>query len=132
MEIQEMFDKAVSGVLKQGAPSVKKNPYGQNVDCRYRDGYGNKCAIGHLFSDSLYNPKWEGGSIDPYLALDMRLVSDINDTRRFKFLKDLQRCHDDATEDDEENFAKTFREKVKRLAVNYSLNTSVLDTAKNN
>lgn len=48
--MQELFDRAVSGVIKQGEPSYDST----NQSCRYRGPCGTKCTIGHLITDEHY------------------------------------------------------------------------------
>jgi hypothetical protein len=54
---QELFEKAVNGLLAQGVPS-----YDSSRSCMYRGLNGTKCAIGHLIPDELYDPGFEGTS----------------------------------------------------------------------
>jgi len=51
MTPQEIFDKAVDGMLKQGVQSM--NECGS---CVYRSSDGLKCAVGHVIPDELYDP----------------------------------------------------------------------------
>lgn len=50
MNRQEIFDKVVTHLYKQGKPCRNEN------GCLYRDNEGNSCAIGCLISDENYNP----------------------------------------------------------------------------
>lgn len=61
MTLQEMFDKAVTGIKKQGRLSQGPvNPgNGKPGVCYYRhpDDPAVRCAVGHLIPDELYNSK---------------------------------------------------------------------------
>lgn len=54
MTPQEIFDKAVDGMLKQGEQS-----YDRDQGCVYRHPSGLKCAVGHLISDDIYDPEMD-------------------------------------------------------------------------
>ena len=58
MTDQEVFDKVVLALRKQGRKSTKLNRYGHRT-CRYRGDYGRKCAAGHLIPDELYDRRME-------------------------------------------------------------------------
>lgn len=46
--LQQLFDRVVTAVLKQGRPSVTDG------GCAYRGDDGAKCAVGHLITDAVY------------------------------------------------------------------------------
>lgn len=54
MTEQELFDKVVAHLRKQGVKSV------ENGRCRYRTAEGLKCAIGILIKDEDYSTELEG------------------------------------------------------------------------
>lgn len=61
MNNQEIFDTVLSHMRKQKVKSSDvKNEYFNN--CLYRDSKGNKCAIGCLIPDELYDPKMDESS----------------------------------------------------------------------
>lgn len=55
---QEIFEKMVTGLYRQGKPSVDLF----NGFCKYRGDGGTKCAIGFLIDDSEYDPSLEGST----------------------------------------------------------------------
>ena len=61
MTDQEVFDKVVLALRKQGRKSTRLNGYGQRI-CRYRGDYGRKCAAGHLIPDELYDRRMESNN----------------------------------------------------------------------
>lgn len=58
MVLQEIFDTAVSGVLKQGDFSIRD----RNNACALRGANGMKCAVGWLIQDQDYQAHWENVS----------------------------------------------------------------------
>ena len=79
MTLQEMFDKAVTGIKKQGRLSQgPANPgNGKPGVCYYRhpDDAAVRCAVGHLIPDEPYDSKtMEGRSVnsDAVLGAPMR------------------------------------------------------------
>jgi len=57
MNIQQLFEKSVTGVLNQGCQSFTDG------SCSLRGDNGNMCAIGHLIDDPHYDPLMEGLTI---------------------------------------------------------------------
>jgi hypothetical protein len=96
MTPQEIFDRSVSGLIKQGARSVDyKNT------CLYRSPCGNRCAIGLLIPDEHYTPSIETKGITAFLEIDYLLVEvckqsgiDLNSRAVFSLVTDLQVMHD--------------------------------------
>ena len=60
MTNQEVFDKCLSHLRKQGKKSV--DPHNQ-WQCMYRGGMGRMCAIGALIPDELYQTCFENKTI---------------------------------------------------------------------
>lgn len=56
---QITFDTVVAGLRKQNARSV-----GENGGCLFRSPSGNKCAVGMLVPDNLYNPLMDNPKSD--------------------------------------------------------------------
>ena len=50
MTLQEIFDKAVGGVIAQGGPSAVMTDY-FGIKCLYRGPNGRRCAAGHVLTD---------------------------------------------------------------------------------
>lgn len=104
MTKQEIFDKALSGIIAQGGQCI-----GDDGRCAYRIG-DNKCAIGHLIPDDLYWHGMEMRGIQCILSLSPNLAGCLGfsqeltfyrDTlqgdenrKHLLFLIDLQRAHD--------------------------------------
>ena len=56
---QEIFDIVVLHLYRQGHPA-----YDQKEGCLYRAPNGDKCAVGVLIPDQVYDPGMEGKSVD--------------------------------------------------------------------
>lgn len=89
---QEMFDKAVGGVLEQGELSVAPDS-----GCFYRLRRPGKktlkCAIGHLIPDSEYHPYLENICADDPKICAI-IGADPCSKYDSEFLDQLQRSHD--------------------------------------
>lgn len=109
MTLQEMFDKAVTGIKKQGRLSQgPANPgNGKPGVCYYRhpDDPAVRCAAGHLIPDELYDSKtMEGRGVrsDAVLGTSMRALLGIPRTAPghrspvVSMLAQLQTTHDNA------------------------------------
>lgn len=95
MTKQEIFNKAVRGLAKQG--------FEQAIDrgtCKYRQA-GLKCAAGHLIKDRYYNAAFEGDaafddiddeSNDKGAPLALRQSGILK--RQLLFVREVQRAHD--------------------------------------
>lgn len=108
MTKQEVFDKAVGGLLTQGCQSLKG---GNKNECMYRGDNGTKCAVGHLIDDDNYRPNVEGHNIyakEVQVALLASRV-DITDDEIFELLQSLQRIHDESSLD-------LWRERLEEIA----------------
>lgn len=115
MNNQEAFDKAVSGVIKQGSKSFTSK------GCKYRGPNGLKCAVGHLIPDYMYEKGMEMGI--RYLYRDYPIIQRLFEDVNINMLIRLQIAHDNA---DEFNFVEEFKQKVLVFAEDYNLNTDVL------
>lgn len=103
---QEMLDKAVTGLRKQGFQRSVKFA-GSDV-CVYDDGLGNKCAWGHV--DPVLTRKDTGGVLTLTRGLAPTLpLEDL------KFARALQKAHDDGFEPD------LMLENLRLLATEYNL-----------
>lgn len=93
MEIQEVFDKVASHLLKQGKQSMNN---ALNV-CAYRGSGGLMCAVGCLIEDEFYSFELEGQRafrVQVRAAL-RRSIGDF-DGGVAQLLDSLQVMHDDA------------------------------------
>lgn len=114
MRAQEIFDKAVGALLKQG----KKSKAGGA--CLYRSSHGC-CAIGHLIPDELYDEDMDAGGVgvndllSQYPRLqDILLPCDLSSRFAEKFLIRLQYVHDMYVVDE-------WREGFQKVAAEYQL-----------
>lgn len=87
MQPQEIFDKVVDHLFTQGEPAMK--PY--TVACRYRGDNGQKCAVGCLIPDDLYDTDMEGHSVSD---LDVLFPMPDYIVDNMKMLSRLQTLHD--------------------------------------
>lgn len=112
MTLQEFFDQAVGGVIRQGRRSVA-----ENGKCLYRGPNGLKCAVGHCISDDEYDPLWDqdNGMGVWYISREVRYWSD--DQVQLAGL--LQEAHDDLS--DGPYFVKHFHAECKGLAQQFGL-----------
>lgn len=110
--LQEIFNRAVGGVVAQGKPSV--NNYGL---CHYRTEDGLKCAVGQLIPDDEYDPEFDIRAT----TTNYRVVSHIADKLGAspEFLLDLQDAHDASHRD--HNFVESFIDAANRVARKYDL-----------
>lgn len=92
MNKQEIFDTVYKALLEQGEPSVN------NGVCAYRGANGNKCAVGHMISDDLYDPEFEGFGLEliPEHIIN-HIVGSVDEyeyVERTSLLHKLQKAHD--------------------------------------
>lgn len=89
MTPQDIFDKVLNGLRKQGKASVA------NGSCYYRSPDGCKCAVGLLMDDKVYDPKFELNSL-ANLLLDNDFTDKLPEYFRTHvgLLTDLQKAHD--------------------------------------
>jgi hypothetical protein len=108
---QEIFDKAVGGVIKQGARSVEDGA------CVYRTEDGRKCVVGQLIDDAHYHPSLEGrraGYPSVIAALKQSGVDGAG-----ALLAALQDAHDNA------RGLNGFKQHARLIAAHYNLNPQV-------
>jgi hypothetical protein len=135
LTLQEIFDKSVSGILKQGTKAYGTYD-GLDYVCVYRSPEGYKCAAGQLIDDEHYDSSFEGRGVDPYLetatyptdaklraALEKSGVPLTHDV--LQMISALQRAHDEASN---YNFVNDFRRAARVVAEDWGLHTAVLDT----
>lgn len=105
---QQIYDKALFGIRKQGKPSVD-----DLGNCKYRalpdpqsPGPMLACAAGQLIPDNVYDRSWDypaaaGGtsftrlSGDPYFRDAMYAEGiDLSDRETVGLIREMQHCHD--------------------------------------
>jgi len=123
VNLQQIFDAGVAGVLAQGGYSYDAGSHG----CFYRGPNGCKCALGHSIPDNVYDPRFEwqspgysGGESTAKLA---RLLG--AETREdCDVLWDFQNIHDDCA--GRGLPLSEFKERCRTFAKQHGLNTDVL------
>ncbi len=88
--LEEIFDAASIGMLKQGKKSMAGNR------CVYRSDDGCKCGVGFLIAEEHYKPTLEGKNISRVVvkyALQYSGV-DIDDFATANLLEAIQNIHD--------------------------------------
>jgi hypothetical protein len=130
MTNQEIFDKAVSGIIAQGGPSTRIMP-GDNVVCCYRTETGRKCAIGQLIADEFYHKEMEGRNASASLVIGAitRSIGSISGVPQRVFMSALQGIHDALTlsTSTDEEFLVSFKEKAYDFAKKWELSPNVLE-----
>lgn len=121
---QQAFEKAITGILTQGRISFSE------PSCKYRGEDGDKCAIGWLIPDEIYDKKMEEcGTLTrtyPILKKTLNIVDDL------KFYQKLQKLHDNFYAKNLKHnynfsFRKLFAESAKKLANDFKLKTEFID-----
>ena len=113
-ELQEVFDKVATHLLKQGSRSYRKG------GCAYRGKEGKMCAVGCLIADEHYRPSLEGRNLQSKAVQAALKDSGINVTQDMQLmLEDLQSCHDSTP-------PTRWPQALRRIADHYKLNTEVL------
>jgi hypothetical protein len=115
---QELFDKAVKGVIEQGCQSIRSIGH----SCAYRGDSGKKCAIGHLLTDeqiAKYQVQ-EGDTPTKFqVALLRELAPDGNDNDVVFFLESLQCAHDNLSNNND--FINRFKSNANAFAARFGL-----------
>lgn len=100
---QEYFDEVWNHFVVEEAPNSTDGEY-----YRYRGPNGEKCAIGLLIPDELYDPKMELTTIEELLN-DNPTIQKLFDANSLTFLQLLQGAHDSSNEATN----RTFHEQIK-------------------
>lgn len=142
MEMQEIFDTVVGGVIDQGGPS------GVFVGTRfmglYRAPDGKKCAAGQLIPDSEYTPDMENTNFTDICARKNWSFLGGLSTDKVACVRYLQKAHDIAADIatrssaptarsmatqsiDKSDFFFEFARRCRHVAETYGLRPDVLD-----
>ena len=124
MNRQDVFDKAVSGILKQGKPAISE------ISCVYLARDGSKCIVGQLLPDGHPGQEY-AGSVEYLLNdyPDLLETLEINSNDDKNFLAALQGCHDAgglSADASPTTWKNNFLTLVKDVAIRYSLDASIL------
>ena len=132
MTLQEIFDKSVAGIKKQGRLSQgPMNPgNGKPGVCYYRhpDNPAVRCAVGHLIPDELYNSKTMEGRHVRSAAVLAALPGTPrkpagHPSPAVSMLSQLQTAHDDS------HTVEEFLTRAAAVAHVYHLNSAVCKVA---
>lgn len=118
MTNQEIFDRVIAHLRKQGEPAVN-----DEGDCRYRVEVDDRvlmCAVGCLIADEHYSENFEGKSLCDHIEVCEAVEASIGKVRSWRLLGDLQYAHDYRWD---RSGPSCFRE----VAEKYNLNTSALE-----
>ena len=100
MNLQQIFDKTASHLLKQGIQSTLED----DDTCAYRGQDGSMCAVGCLINDDAYNWYLEGTSVDDCKKVQKALrnsgIEFDADGQVMRLLTRLQTIHDTKEEGD--------------------------------
>lgn len=100
MNLQQIFDKTASHLLKQGTQSVLED----SDTCAYRGQDGLMCAVGCLINEDAYNWSLEGTAIDDSPNVQRALrhsgIEFDTDGQVMLLLTRLQAIHDTKEESD--------------------------------
>lgn len=112
MTLQEIFDKSVGQIIKQGVLSRKANGM-----CAYRGDGGMKCAVGALMDDETAE---EADALDPEYGADIWSVVEAGllkgfDRDELTLMYDLQDAHDGAFD------ISSFKDRAERIAKQHRL-----------
>jgi hypothetical protein len=108
---QEIFDKAVGGVIAQGALAM------DGTACCYRTDDGKKCAIGQLIDDEFYHRSLEGYGAGSSTVMKALLRSGVDALDAM--ISYLQDAHDNSRD------IADFKRRARKIAANYGLSPAV-------
>lgn len=134
MDLQQIFDRVATHLLRQGVQSRAPSREAGYV-CMYRGDNGTSCAVGCLIKDEGYNPQMEGvvvvdltylHPVYPRDKVDLLAnalrASGVNteDSSSLTLLKNLQGIHD-------RTLPNEWVHELRRLAKELQLSDQVLD-----
>jgi len=135
MTNQEIYDKVLFGLRKQGHASAMYDEHGEFESCAYRGDNGDRCAVGMLIPDEIYNQEIEGlglysivnsedfcESTPPFTRMRVAMLRQILKESGIKknqlhFVRELQIAHDDGLN----HSTKLFEERMQGIAKEYDL-----------
>jgi hypothetical protein len=133
MTLQEMFNKAYLGVIKQGGPAAQRNPGTGGLQCSYLTSNGLKCNVGHLMSEEQLAAM--GGFMGGVESLhtDWRYTTSLPvpewlmEREDRDFLAGLQDVHDNLMHYSGEEFVNYFKHDMAKFAYRYNLTVPELE-----
>mgnify|MGYP000040963208 CR=1 FL=1 len=118
MNLQQIFDKTASHLLKQGIQST----FEDTDRCAYRGQDGSMCAVGCLINDDAYNWYLEGTSVDDCKKVQKALrnsgIEFDTDGQVMRLLIMLQGIHDTKEESD---WAASLRALANELGLKFDM-----------
>jgi hypothetical protein len=118
---QEAFDVALAHMRRQGKRAMKlmKTPSGPKAMCVYRGNNDERCGVGALIPDGLYDPEFEGkGAMSVCSHPRLRgWFSNVN----LNVLQDIQGAHDHAMDS---NFSFSMEQNMRVVADKWRLKYS--------
>lgn len=122
MNKQEIFDTVARHIFTQGVPGGHTDLQ-NNFACQYRGTGGTSCAVGCLIPDDVYRSEMEGNDVEYLLdKYYSTLPSWMQESGGL--LAKLQNVHDFLPA---WRSAGAMRIKLHRVAMDYNLDTSLLD-----
>ncbi len=116
MNRQEMFDKALQGVRRQGKQSRTFAGCVYRVDAPEGE---RRCAVGHLLEGEILDKAEEnGGSVTHLVSSGLKLGLGEDTVEGKNFLDDLQYAHDYASQ---VNFVDEFANRMQYVAKKWHL-----------
>ena len=111
MTQQEIFDKVWEHFIVN-----KGNPSHDGMVCKYKDHFGNKCAVGLFIPNNKYSRHMEGVT-SAVIQRDFNILKEVDPV----FLGNIQGCHDCLIRKSPSVFTKEMEVELRKLAHNYSL-----------
>jgi len=123
MNNQQVFDKVLNGLRKQGCISVDKNG-----DCMYRGVNDTKCGIGMLIADEHYHESLEESSVFEHSVVEALSLSGI-DTDHDLLVRIQNSLHDNYSSELQKDgnikeYPAWLEHQAKYLATTFNLNYS--------
>lgn len=115
MDRQKAFDIMVTALREQGRRSMN---YRQTV-CLFRGENQNKCAIGHLIPDDLYDACFDEASTLYDIMENNIMIKTYGEWERgdLQFLSDMQLCHDN---EDLKDWEPTWKAIAEKYGIKYT------------
>jgi hypothetical protein len=122
---QKAVNKGVRQIRRQRGASFDQ----RLASCLYRGPHSRRCVLGASITNAMYHKDMEN-TCPGFHTESYELDTKINKVMKslgfeteedFKFLRDLQKCHDDDAEISDAEFLINFEVKIQDLAKKYNL-----------